>query len=110
VPVPFSELLTLGGVDTLRGYRLGAFRDQSLLMFTAEYRWPVWMYADAALFVDWGGTFGRNFAGFDARRFLWDLGLSLRIATRSQFYLSAGLAYGFQGGGVQFLLSGGSGP
>src|SRR5262249_54400561 len=35
-PVPFSELPTLGGPDTLRGFRYQDFRDYSSLFFTAE--------------------------------------------------------------------------
>ena len=41
--VPFSELETLGGPADLRGVRLGKYRDYSRVMFTAEYRWPIWM-------------------------------------------------------------------
>ena len=107
VPVPFSELLVLGGPDSLRGVRPGAFRDSSLLLFSGEYRWPVWMFADAALFVDYGGTFGQNFRDFDARRLYWDIGAALRVMTRSQFLFRVGLAYGFSGGGIQMFIAGG---
>ena len=110
VPVPFSELLVLGGPDSLRGFRVGAFRDSSLLLFSGEYRWPIWMYADAALFVDYGGTFAQNFRDFSASGLRWDLGTALRITTRSQFFIRLGIAYGFGGGGVQLIVSGGSGP
>jgi len=109
VPVPFSELLVLGGPDTLRGVRRGAFRDSSLLLFSAEYRWPIWMFADAALFVDYGGTFAQNFRDLDANRLRWDVGTALRITTRSQFFLRLGLAYGFSGGGLQLIISGAGG-
>jgi outer membrane protein assembly factor BamA len=110
VPVPFSELLALGGPDSLRGFRFGAFRDSSLLWFAAEYRWPIWMYADASLFADYGGTFAQNFGDFSASRMRWDLGAALRVTSRSQFFLRLGIAYGFGGGGVQLIVSGGSGP
>ncbi len=108
VPVPFSELLVLGGPETLRGVRPGAFRDSSLLLFSAEYRWPIWMFADASLFVDYGGTFAQNFRDFTASRLFWDLGAALRITTRSQFLFQVGIAYGFaDGGGVQMFIAGG---
>ncbi len=111
VPVPFSELFVLGGPDNLRGFRVGAFRDQSLLWLAGEYRWPVWMYADAALFADYGGTFARNFHDFSASGMRWDIGAGLRITTRSQFFVRLGIAWGFgDGGGVQLIVSGGSGP
>jgi outer membrane protein assembly factor BamA len=110
VPIPFSELIVLGGPDSLRGFRPGSLRDESLLLFTAEYRWPIWMFADATLFVDYGGTFARNFHQLEPSQLYWDLGVGLRVATRGQFFFRAGLAYGFSGGGLQVLLSGGGGP
>jgi outer membrane protein assembly factor BamA len=110
VPVPFSELLVLGGPDTLRGFLTGSFRDESLLWLTAEYRWPIWMYADGSLFADWGGTFARNFGDFKVSGMRWDIGAALRVTTRSQFFLRLGIAYGFgDGGGVQLFFSGNSG-
>jgi len=110
VPVPFSELIVLGGPDSLRGFRPGAFRDYSLLLFSGEYRWPIWMYADGSLFVDYGGTFAQNFGDFEAKRLYWDIGAALRITTRSQFLFRVGIAYGFSGGGVQMIISGSGGP
>ena len=29
------------------------FRDYSTVLFNVEYRWPIWLWADAALFFDW---------------------------------------------------------
>ena len=110
VPVPFSELTVLGGPDSLRGVRTGAFRDSSLLLFSGEYRWPIWMFADASLFVDYGGTFGQNFRDFTANRLYWDIGAALRVTTRSQFLFRVGIAYGFSGGGLQLIVAGGGGP
>jgi hypothetical protein len=112
VPVPFSELLVLGGPDSLRGFRVGSFRDYSMLWFAAEYRWPIWMYADASLFADYGGTFAQNFSDFRASGMRWDIGAALRVTTRSQFFLRVGIGYGFgdNSGGVQLIVSGGSGP
>lgn len=106
IPVPFSELPVLGGLDGMPGFHLGSIRDESTLIATAEYRWPVWMYADAALFVDNGGAYARNFADFTARTRYWDLGVALRVRTQSHFLFRIGLAYGFQGGDFQFFVGG----
>jgi outer membrane protein assembly factor BamA len=110
VPVPFTELFTLGGADTLRGFRNGAFRNESLLMFSAEYRWPIWMWADASLFADYGGTFERNFADLGLSGMFWDVGVGLRLLTRSRFLFRVEVAYGFGGGGWQLVMAGGSTP
>jgi len=52
--VPFYFQPTLGGAQTLRGFREFRFRDQSSLLFSAEYRWEAWWALDGALFVDAG--------------------------------------------------------
>jgi outer membrane protein assembly factor BamA len=106
--VPFSELPMLGGPDDLRGFRFQDFRDYSSFVATAEYRWPMWMWVDGALFVDYGGVFGQNYAGFGARRMQPDIGVGLHIVTSGEFHFRMQLAYGF-GEGINFSLSG-SGP
>jgi hypothetical protein len=106
-PVPFSELPLLGAIDVLRGFQFGSMRDQSLLAGTLEYRWPIWMYAEAALFADYGGVYAKNFGEFTTRPRYWDLGIGIRVMTRSQFLFRFGVAYGFNGGGWQILVSGG---
>ena len=52
--VPFYYQPTLGGKQTLRGFREFRFRDRNSLLFTAEYRWTAWWALDPALFVDAG--------------------------------------------------------
>jgi outer membrane protein assembly factor BamA len=106
--VPFSELPTLGGPDNLRGFRFQDFRDYSSFWVTAEYRWPVWMWLDGALFFDYGGVFGENYAGFGARRMQPDVGVALHIVTSGHFHIGAQLGYGF-GEGFNFSLTG-NGP
>ena len=105
LPIPFSELPTLGGPNDLRGFRFQDFRDHSAFFATAEYRWPVWMWVYGAIFVDYGGVFGPNYDGFSARRMQPDVGVSLRLITSNQFYMRVQLGYGF-GEGVNFSLSG----
>jgi outer membrane protein assembly factor BamA len=93
--VPFTELAQLGGPDDLRGARIGKYRDYSSLLATVEYRWPVWMWMDAALFTDWGGVFGKGWNGFDVRKMVPDLGLALRLRTTYRMFFRLQLAYGF---------------
>jgi hypothetical protein len=104
-PVPFTELPVLGGPDALRGVRLGRFRDQSLVLATAEYRWPIWMWMDASLFVDYGGVFGHAYQGFDLRQMVPGVGGALRLRTTQHFYIRAQLAYGIGDEGWQASIS-----
>ncbi|HEX6835030.1 MAG TPA: BamA/TamA family outer membrane protein, partial [Polyangia bacterium] len=102
--VPFTELATLGGPDSLRGFRAGRYRDFSTLLFSAEYRWPIWMWADAILFVDYGGAAGQRFAGLGVDSLHPDLGAGIRVRTSRHVMARAQLAYGFPDG-VQLNLS-----
>jgi outer membrane protein assembly factor BamA len=103
--VPFSELPTLGGPNDLRGFRFQDFRDYTAFWATAEYRWPVWMWVDGAIFVDYGGVFGKNYVAFGATRMQPDVGLALRLMTSNRYFVRANIGYGF-GEGVNFSLSG----
>ncbi|MDA1315812.1 MAG: BamA/TamA family outer membrane protein [Acidobacteria bacterium] len=57
--VPFFMQRTLGGADTLRGFRQYRFRDENFLLLNLEYRWHASEYVDVVPFVDAGRVFGR---------------------------------------------------
>ena len=52
---------TLGGNDTLRGFRNYRFRGPHALLLQAEYRWELWSGLDGALFYDAGKVALRAF-------------------------------------------------
>ncbi len=54
---PFYLMETLGGADTLRGFREYRFHDARNLLLNAEYRWEVWTYLDFVFFGDFGKVF-----------------------------------------------------
>ena len=55
--VPIYLMETLGGANTIRGYREYRFRDRRNLLVNVEYRWEVWTYMDFAFFYDGGKVF-----------------------------------------------------
>ncbi|HEX9726929.1 MAG TPA: BamA/TamA family outer membrane protein [Gemmatimonadales bacterium] len=64
-PIPFTRLLTNDDPDLLRGFNDMRWRDRGLLVLTAEYRWPLWVYErqegtglDLYLLTDVGQVFG----------------------------------------------------
>ena len=57
--VPFYLQPTLGGSDTLRGFRAWRFYDNNRVVMTGEYRWEVFSGLDMALFADYGEVFHR---------------------------------------------------
>jgi outer membrane protein assembly factor BamA len=102
-PVPFSELIVLGGPDTFRGFRPGRFRNFSSLFAGVEYRWPVWMWMDASVFGEYGGVFGRHFEGFRIDRMKPDLGAGVRLRSSDAFFARIQLAYGWGDGWQAFF-------
>jgi len=62
--IPFQRLLVNDDPDLFRGYLDQRFRDQGLVVGTAEYRWPIWVDGhrngiglDSYVFGDWGQVF-----------------------------------------------------
>ncbi len=76
--VPFYQLPGLGGRRTLRGFKAGRFQDDGSLLFTAEYRYPLWGNLDAAVFVDAGQVFS-EFSALSAERFHWSYGGGIHL-------------------------------
>ena len=58
--MPYNDLFTLGGADTLRGYEDDEFRGDKMYLGTVEYRYPIAKKVQGVFFVDagnaWGGT------------------------------------------------------
>ncbi len=55
--VPFYLMETLGGANSIRGFREYRFRDSRNILLNVEYRWEVWNYVDFAFFYDAGKVF-----------------------------------------------------
>ncbi len=58
--VPFYFMKTLGGHDTLRGYKDFRFRDSNLIYLSGEYRWEAASGVELAVFYDTGKVFSQR--------------------------------------------------
>ena len=69
--LPLFDTFTVGGGDTLRGYREDRFRGDNMFVGSAEYRYPITRQLTVVGFVDvgdaWGGTFRTVVPGFIIR-------------------------------------------
>lgn len=104
--VPFYMMPTLGGHDTLRGFRTYRFRGPHALLLQAEYRWELWSGLDAALFHDAGKVaFQRSDLG------LTDLehnyGFGFRFNTANGVILRVDTAFGSRDGKHLHIVFGG---
>lgn len=79
--VPFYVQPTLGGANTLRGYRFNRFYGDNSVMVNGEYRWFCSPTLDMAVFADAGKVFQRweqwNFHNLES-----NVGFSLRFKGR----------------------------
>lgn len=93
-PIPFHELPALGGLERMRGFREGRMRGASTVVLTFNYRYPIWAYLDANLFVGSGNAFGPYLAGFSFERLRLVGGLGLRSNTSRKVSFDLMLAFG----------------
>ena len=54
--ISYFNKFTIGGQDTLRGYREDQFRGKRMTLGTIEYRFPIVKKVQGALFTDFGGA------------------------------------------------------
>lgn len=76
--VPFFLKATLGGKETMRGFREFRFYDDNALLVSLEYRWRIWAFADAVLFID-EGQVAPEPRDFSLRGFKSSQGVGLRF-------------------------------
>jgi hypothetical protein len=110
--IPFTELASLGGLDTMRGFLAGRFLGDSTLEATLSYRYPVWSILDAEVFAGVGnayeghygireGTDGGTNARFSFERLFFNAGIGLRTTFDRDSAIQILLAFGtnrFDGG------------
>ena len=78
--LPLSQRFSVGGADTLRGYKDDQFRGNSMLRGTAEYRFPIRNKVQGVLFYDIGYAWDRrDQSAFDLSLMESGYGIGLRI-------------------------------
>ncbi len=67
-PVPFYELVTIGGTEPFTGFLHGRLRDSSAVGAELSWRWPVFAFVDGVAAVSFGNVFDSHLGNFR-----WDL-------------------------------------
>lgn len=98
--VPFTELASLGGSDTMRAYLRRRFLGDSVFTATLSYRYPVWSLIDSAIFAEVGNAYN-GYYGIDApgenfafSRLYLSAGLALRTSIDREYAIQALIAVG----------------
>lgn len=98
--VPFYLEPFLGGAYSLRGFRSFRFRDRSLALAQAEYRWRINEFVTGALFYDTGAVAPRL---SDLGKLEHDYGFGLRLGGRGGVAFRTDIVFG-SGEGTRFLV------
>jgi len=104
--MPFYFMPTLGGNDTLRGFREYRFRAPHAILAQGEYRWEIWSGFDAALFYDAGKVANRR-DDLDFENLESDYGIGFRFNTNSGVILRVDAAFGSRDGKHLYIVFGG---
>jgi surface antigen Omp85-like protein len=104
--MPFFFMPTLGGNDTLRGFREYRFRAPHAILAQAEYRWEIWSGFDGALFYDAGKVADvrsdLNFKDLES-----DYGIGFRFNTNNGVMFRVDAAFGSKDGNHLYIVVGG---
>jgi hypothetical protein len=102
--VPFYLMPSLGGKNTLRGYRDYRFHDRDMEVFNAESRWGLFTHLDAAVFFDAGKVAPRP-GDLDFSHFHTSYGAGLRVHTRESTVGRLDVGHSPEGWRVVFKLN-----
>lgn len=94
--VPFYLQPTLGGSETLRGFRSFRFYDDNLLVLNAEYRWEVFSGLDMALFYDTGKVFS-DWAKWNLADLEDAYGFGFRFNVRNSVFMRTDFGFSREG-------------
>lgn len=102
--VPFYLQPTLGGPDTLRGYRFNRFYDNNSTVLNAEYRWDASPTLQVVAFADGGKVFNRweqwNFHDIET-----DVGFGFRFKGRAGTAFAFDTAFSHEGFQIWFRVN-----
>jgi hypothetical protein len=104
--MPFYLMPTLGGNDTLRGFREYRFRGPHAILVQGEYRFEVWSGLDVALFYD-AGKVAEKRSDLDFSDLERDYGFGFRFNTNAGIILRVDAAFGSKDGKHLYIVWGG---
>jgi hypothetical protein len=92
--VPIYLQPSIGGHNTLRGYRSYRFHDRNTIVANAESRWAIYEHLDLAAFFD-AGNVASSVGGLNLEKTSY--GAGVRLHTGSATFARADVAYGAEG-------------
>ena len=102
--IPYMQKYSVGGIDSLRGYRDDQFKGNREFAATLEYRFPVAKRVQAALFTDFGNAWESD-NGDGLKELKSGIGIGIRMVTPFG-PIRVDYATGSQGGRTHFNFGG----
>ena len=102
--VPIRSMASFGGVNRMRGYYEGRYKDQQQLIFQTEYRFPVYKRFGAVVFGGTGNV-SKTFSDYSLSELKYSFGGGVRFALDKKEKLNLRVDYGIgQGTNSGFYL------
>ena len=103
--IPYFDLYKLGGDSQMRGYYLGAIRDENIVTSQVEYRLPIWSIFGMTGWIGQGKVYS-NEEKFNLKNLWGSYGLGLRVMVDSKSQTNLRFDVGFNGyGGHAFIIN-----
>src|SRR5262245_34244614 len=104
--MPFYLMPTLGGNDTLRGFREYRFRGPHAILAQGEYRYEIWSGLDGAFFYD-AGKVATQRADLNFEDLETDYGFGFRFNTDNAIVFRVDAGFGSRDGKHLYIVFGG---
>lgn len=104
--IPFTELVTLGGTEPMRGFFPNRLTDRSAIVADLSYSWPIWIWLDGSMHAEVGNVFGEHLEGFETKKLRWSGSIGFESAGAAtenplQVMVGVGSETFEQGGGIE---------
>jgi outer membrane protein assembly factor BamA len=105
--MPFYLMPTLGGKDTLRGFREYRFRGPHAILAQGEYRYEIWSGLEGALFYD-AGKVANTRSDLNFKDLETDYGFGFRFNTDNAVVFRVDAGFGSRDGKHLYIVFGGT--
>lgn len=103
-PIPFTELVSLGGSRPMQGFLERRLLGRSALVATLSYTYPIWAFLDGGLHYAVGNVFDEHARDFDPQLLRQSFGFGFRGSGSRDNVFELLVAFGsetfFRGGGL----------